>query len=149
MTLNCLACQICYLRSKFHFKIRRDNEKKIIWAPRLGVGRRWEPILGYISKIEGKQNSGSKVLTPKFNVDPEVMLINSGHGSINPDHPVPAFNKLILNFFSLLQPSTYSFESKTHCYILQYSNLLPQHLTPFQHSLLHFIALFVATQLVV
>ena len=28
----------------------------------LWVGRRWEPILGYISKIDGKQNSGSKGL---------------------------------------------------------------------------------------
>ena len=30
--------------------------------PRLWVGRRCEPILGYISKMKGKQNSGSQGL---------------------------------------------------------------------------------------
>ena len=37
-------------------------EKKFLWAPRLWVGRRGEHILSYISKINGKQNSGSKGL---------------------------------------------------------------------------------------
>ena len=36
---------------KFWFKIRRDNGKNFLWAPSLWVGRRQEPILGFISKF--------------------------------------------------------------------------------------------------
>ena len=40
------------------FKIRRDNEI-FLWAQRLWVGRLYEPkALGYISKFDGKKNSG-------------------------------------------------------------------------------------------
>ena len=37
----------------FDFKIRRDHEKYFLWEPRLWVGRRYEPNLGYISKNDG------------------------------------------------------------------------------------------------
>ena len=33
---------------------------------RLWVGRRWEPILGYISKFDGKEVSGSNELRGLF-----------------------------------------------------------------------------------
>ena len=42
----------------FDFKIRRDHEKNFLWASRLWVGRRKEPILDYIPKNDEK-NSGS------------------------------------------------------------------------------------------
>ena len=50
----------------FDFNFRRDHQKKISWALRLWVGRRKEPILGYISKIYEKENSGSKGLIRSF-----------------------------------------------------------------------------------
>ena len=59
LTLNCLACQIRYRGLKLNFKLWRDNEKKFLWAPRLWVGRLCESILSSISKMNGKQNSGS------------------------------------------------------------------------------------------
>ena len=46
----------------FDFKIRRDQGKNFLWAPRLWVGRRQEPILGYVSKIDRKNNSDHKGL---------------------------------------------------------------------------------------
>ena len=52
---------LCFLTSstkddwpKFVFEIRRDHRKNFPWAPRLWVGRRWEAILGYISKNRRK-----------------------------------------------------------------------------------------------
>ena len=47
---------------RLYFTIRRDHRKKFLWAPRLWVGRRKEAILGYITKIDGKQNSDGKWL---------------------------------------------------------------------------------------
>ena len=44
------------------FKIRRDHQKHFLWASRLWVGRRKEPILGYVSKNYERKNSGSKGL---------------------------------------------------------------------------------------
>ena len=42
------------------FKIRRDHQKYFLWGLRLWVGRRKEPILGYVLKNDEKKNSGSK-----------------------------------------------------------------------------------------
>ena len=42
----------------FVFKRRMDQEKNFLWAPRLWVRRRWEPILGYILKFDGIKVSG-------------------------------------------------------------------------------------------
>ena len=44
-----------YCIIKISFFKKRDKEKNFLWAPRLWVGRRWEPILGYISKFDGIQ----------------------------------------------------------------------------------------------
>ena len=35
----------------FDFKIRRDHCRTVLWEPCLWVGRRCEPILGYISNV--------------------------------------------------------------------------------------------------
>ena len=41
---------------KYFVFMRKKNHRKIfIWASRLWVGRRSEPILGYISKFDGKK----------------------------------------------------------------------------------------------
>ena len=66
LTINCLAQQICDIWPKFIFKTRRNKGKKLLWAPRLWVCRRWKLTLGYISKIVGKQNSGSRELRPRL-----------------------------------------------------------------------------------
>ena len=42
---------------KILFK-KKGSRKNFLWAPRLWVGRRWEPILGYISKNDGIKVSG-------------------------------------------------------------------------------------------
>ena len=39
----------------FDFNFRRDYQKKILWASRLWVGRRKEPILGYVPKNDEKR----------------------------------------------------------------------------------------------
>ena len=36
----------------------KGSWKNFPWAPRLWAGRRWEPILGYISKCDGKKVLG-------------------------------------------------------------------------------------------
>ena len=46
----------------FDFNIRRDYQKKNLWASRLWVGRRKEHILGYVPKNDEKKNSGGKGL---------------------------------------------------------------------------------------
>ena len=47
----------------FDFNSRRDHQKNFQWAPRLGVGRRKEPILGYVPKNgKKKKNSGGEGL---------------------------------------------------------------------------------------
>ena len=38
----------------FDFKIRRDHQKNFLWALRLWVGRRKEPILDYVPKKRQK-----------------------------------------------------------------------------------------------
>ena len=47
------------IAQNFVGKIRRDRQKNFLWASRLWVGRRKEPILGYLPK-NYKKNSGSK-----------------------------------------------------------------------------------------
>ena len=42
--------------------LRRDHQKNFLWAPRLWVGGRKEPILGYVPITDEKKNSGSKGL---------------------------------------------------------------------------------------
>ena len=46
----------------FDFNLRRDHQKNFLWASRLWVGRRKEPILGYVPKKDEKKNSGGKGL---------------------------------------------------------------------------------------
>ena len=46
----------------FDFNLRRDRQKNFLWASRLWVGRRKEPILGYVPKKDEKKNSGGKGL---------------------------------------------------------------------------------------
>ena len=46
----------------FDFKLWKEHGKNFLWALRLWVGRRYEPILGNVSKIYGKNNSGHKGL---------------------------------------------------------------------------------------
>ena len=68
----------------FYFKIRRDHQKNFLWASRLWVGRRKEPILGYVPKNDEKKNSGSKGLSnarEKF-IAAEFMRINPCISSI-------------------------------------------------------------------
>ena len=57
LTHYCLTATIVTVLSKFRFQKRRD-QKKFLW-----VGRRWEPILGYISKFNGIKVSGINGLT--------------------------------------------------------------------------------------
>ena len=40
----------------FNFKIRKDHQKNFLWESRLWVGRRKEPILGYVPKNDKKKN---------------------------------------------------------------------------------------------
>ena len=46
----------CPLSPKFQFYFKKGSSKKILWALRLWVGRRKEPILGYVSKNDEKKN---------------------------------------------------------------------------------------------
>ena len=48
------------LNKNFDFNLRRDNHKNFLWASRLWVGRRKDPILGYVLKNYEKKNSGGK-----------------------------------------------------------------------------------------
>ena len=49
-------------RKTFDFNLRRNHQKNFLWASRLWVGRRKEPILGYVPKKDEKKNSGGKGL---------------------------------------------------------------------------------------
>ena len=59
LTLYWVACHTWHVQPKFW-----DHQKDFLWASRLWVGRRKEPILGYVPKNYVKKNSCSKVLTP-------------------------------------------------------------------------------------
>ena len=65
LTLYDLDERISSVWLKFRFKKKKGSLKNFPWVPRLWVGRRQEPqpILGYISKIDGKINSGHKGLS--------------------------------------------------------------------------------------
>ena len=43
----------------FQFK-KKKNQKHFLWASQLWVGKREEPILGYVPKNNEKKNSGAK-----------------------------------------------------------------------------------------
>ena len=43
--------------------LRRDHQKNFLWASCLWVGRRKEPILGYVPKNDEKNNFVNKGLT--------------------------------------------------------------------------------------
>ena len=45
------------------FNSKRDHPKNFLWALRLWVGRREEPILGYVPKNDEKKNSEGKGLS--------------------------------------------------------------------------------------
>ena len=62
LTLYAPVWQIRHVLQNFDFKIRRDHQIFLLWASRLWVGRRKEPILVYVPKNYGKKNSGSKGL---------------------------------------------------------------------------------------
>ena len=47
------------LSQNLQFNLRRDPRINILWASRLWVCRRQEPILGYITKTYEEKNSGS------------------------------------------------------------------------------------------
>ena len=52
----------------FYFNLRRDHQKNFLWASRLWVRRRKEPILCYVPKNYVKNNSCSKGLSIMFNL---------------------------------------------------------------------------------
>ena len=47
---------MCPLSPKFKFYFKKGSSKKFLWASRLWVGRRKEPILGYGPKNDEKKN---------------------------------------------------------------------------------------------
>ena len=49
----------------FNFNLRRDHQKIFLWASCLWVGRRKEPILGYVPKNDDKKNLVHKGLNTK------------------------------------------------------------------------------------
>ena len=53
---------ICIRIVKISFKKNRDHKKNFLWASQLWVGRRKEPILGYVPKNNENENSGSNGL---------------------------------------------------------------------------------------
>ena len=59
LTLSLLACPC---GNDFNFNFRRDHQKNFLWESRLWVGRRKEPILGYVPKNDEKKNSVHKGL---------------------------------------------------------------------------------------
>ena len=50
----------------FDFNFRRYHQKNFLWASQLWIGRRKEPILGYVLKNDEKKNSGSNGLNNPF-----------------------------------------------------------------------------------
>ena len=50
------------LDQNFDFNLRRDHQKNFIWASRLWVGTRKQPILGHVPKNDEKRNSVHKGL---------------------------------------------------------------------------------------
>ena len=59
LTHYCLTATIVVIvLSKFRFQKKKGSRKNFLWAPRLWVRRRWEPIFCYISKFDGIKVSG-------------------------------------------------------------------------------------------
>ena len=67
----------------FDFNLRREHQKNFLWASRLWVGRRKEPILGYVSKNDEKKNSGGKGLIRKENLMIHHLNISFGKKKFN------------------------------------------------------------------
>ena len=61
ITLYIQGERICSVWGKPVFQNKKTSWKKFPMSAAI-VGRRYEPILGYISKIDGKNNSGHKGL---------------------------------------------------------------------------------------
>ena len=61
---KCLAFYIYIWRlaKKFWFQFRKVSSKNFLWASRLWVGRRKDPILSYITKNDEKNNPGTNGL---------------------------------------------------------------------------------------
>ena len=43
------------IRQHFYFNLRRDHRKNFLWVSQLWVGRRKDPILGYVRKLWKKK----------------------------------------------------------------------------------------------
>ena len=54
LTLCFIASSTKDIWTKFQFWNKKGSSKNFLWASRLWVGRRKEPILGYISKTDVK-----------------------------------------------------------------------------------------------
>ena len=54
------------LTKNFDLNLRRDHQKIFLWAARIWVGRRQEPILGYVPKNDEKNNLGGFTLTGAY-----------------------------------------------------------------------------------
>ena len=48
---------MCPLSPKFQFYFKKGSSKNFLWASRLWVGRRKEPILGYVLKNDKKKKN--------------------------------------------------------------------------------------------
>ena len=68
----------------FYFNLRRDHQKYILWASRLWVGRRKEPILGYVPRNYEKNNSGSEELNTNLHLRNENLNLRSNVISLYP-----------------------------------------------------------------
>ena len=62
LTHYCLTGTFLPAVPKFWFNLRRDHQKNFLWVSWLWVGRRKEPILGYVPKNYERRNSGSNRL---------------------------------------------------------------------------------------
>ena len=63
--LNHLLPSVLYTaRLVIFFNFRRDHQKNFLRGSRLWVGRRKEPIIGYVTKNEENKNWGSRGLKP-------------------------------------------------------------------------------------
>ena len=62
LTFFLLALPDGIVWQKFGFQFKKGSSKKILWAKNLWVGRRKEPILGYVLKNDVQKNSGGKGL---------------------------------------------------------------------------------------
>ena len=62
-SLDTVLTHYCHSAKNFDFNLRRDHQKNFLWASRLWVGRRKEPILGYVPKKYERKNSGSNGLS--------------------------------------------------------------------------------------